>query len=256
MYKGRRAYLRMASVAASAGCLALAACSSSASSGAGSTASATGAAPAASIADPLAGMTASQVATEVMADAKAAPSLALNGTIRQKTSSETINVGIKPGQGCTGMIDDGATGTLKVTEIGTTLYVNPDKQFWETAAGSQATQIINLVGGKYLSVPSDDKDFGTTVAICDVSKMFDTNGKLDTLTKGKVTTLNGTRVLAINDKTDGSVFEVTDTGKPQVVAITAAGGGKTGTINVTYGSPVTLTVPASSDVMAGSQLGL
>ena len=123
MFQRRRAFVRMASVAAGASCLALAACSSAASSGGTpSSTGAAGAAPSAtSTADPLASVSATQVAAEVMADAKTASSLTLVGSITQTDGTgETVNLAIKPSAGCTGTIGTTGKGSFKLTKIGDT----------------------------------------------------------------------------------------------------------------------------------------
>lgn len=248
MFQRRRAFVRMASVAAGASCLALAACSSAASSPGASGA-----------ADPLASMSAAQVAAEVTANAKAASSLTLAGSMTQADGTgETASLAVKPSQGCTGTIGIMGKGSFKLTKIGSTIYLNPDKQFWESNGGAAASTIINLVNGKYIKISSTDKSMGSVADLCDVSRVFSTDGKQDTLTKGKVTTLNGTRVLPLNDTPDGSVSYVTDTSKPQLVEITSPKGAKDGSgkITVTYGAPVTLTAPPASQVIDGSKLGL
>lgn len=248
MFQRRRAFVRMASVAAGASCLALAACSSAASSPGASGA-----------ADPLASMSAAQVAAEVTANAKAASSLTLAGSMTQADGTEeTASLAIKPSQGCTGTIGTMGKGSFKLTKIGSTIYLNPDKQFWESNGGAAASTIINLVNGKYIKISSTDKNMGSVADLCDVAQMFSTDGKQDTLTKGKVTTLNGTRVLPLNDTSEGSVSYVTDTSKPQLVEITSPKGAKDGSgkITVTYGAPVTLTAPPASQVIDGSKLGL
>lgn len=248
MFQRRRAFVRMASVAAGASCLALAACSSAASSPGASGA-----------ADPLASMSAAQVAAEVTANAKAASSLTLAGSMTQADGTgETVSLAIKPSRGCTGTIGIVGKGSFKLTKIGSTIYLNPDKQFWESNGGAAASTIINLVNGKYIKISSTDKNMGSVADLCDVAQMFSTGGKQDTLTKGKVATLNGTRVLPLNDTSEGSVSYVTDTSKPQLVEITSPKGAKDGSgkITVTYGAPVTLTAPPASQVIDGSKLGL
>ena len=250
MFQGRRDLVRMASIAAGAGCLALAACSSATSSAA--------APSAASTADPLASLSAKQVAAKVIADAKAAASLTLAGSITQSSGTETINMAIKPGKGCTGTLGAGSHGSFKLTKIGDTIYLNPDKKFWESNAGATAAQAIALVNGRYLKVSATDKTVGSLATICDMGQMFSTGGKADTLKKGKVTTLDGTRVLALNDTSEDTVSYVTDTSKPQLFEMTAPKGAKNGSgkITVTYDTPVTLTAPPASQVLDGAQLGL
>jgi len=240
----------MASVAGGAACLALAACSSRS----------TGGSSASGTADPLASMSAAQVSAEVVADAKAASSLKLVGSITQTDGTgETVNLGIKPAaQGCSGTIGTIGKGSFKITKIGDTIYLNPDKKFWEANGGAAASTIINLVNGKYIKISSTDKTMSSLAGLCDVTTLFATNGKPDTIKKGTVTTLDGTRVLPLNDTSEGSVSYVTDTSKPQLVAITSPKGAKNGSgkVTVTYGAPVPLTAPPASQIIEGSKLGL
>jgi hypothetical protein len=249
MFEGRPVFVRITLVAAAGvSCLAAVACGSSTTSSGGAAPSAT------STADPLAGLTADQVAAKVIATAKAAPSLTLNGSMTDSGATETIKFAIKPGQGCTGTAGTADKGSFKLTEIGDTTYLKPDKQFWETSAGSSASAVIALIDGRYIKLSPGDKSMQSLVSICDVSQMFSTDGKKDKLTRGKVTTLDGTRVLQLNDTTDGSMGYVTDTGEPQLVQFTGPKG--SGKITVTYGAPVTLTPPPSSQVLDGAKIGL
>jgi hypothetical protein len=240
----------MASIAASASCLALAACSSALSSGAAPSATST--------ADPLASLSAKQVGAKVIADAQKAASLTLAGSITQSSGTETVNMAIKPGQGCTGTLGTVGHGSFKLTQIGDTIYLNPDKKFWEANGGANASQAISLINGRYLKLSATDKTLGSLATICDMSQMFSTNGKADNLKKGKVTTLDGTRVLALNDTSEDTVSYVTDTSKPQLVEMTAPKSAKNGSgkITVTYDTPVTLTAPPASQVLNGAQFGL
>jgi hypothetical protein len=253
MVSGRLSFARVAAVAvAGASCLAAAACG-------GPTASSLSAAPSASsTVDPLAGLTVAQLETKVIADAKAASSVTLKGTSTQSGDTATFNIATKPGQGCTGTLDLGSKGSVKITEIGSTVYMNPDNKYWEAVSGTEAQQVIALVGGRYIKVSATDKDMESLADLCDVSQMFETNGKKDTVTKGKVTTRNGIRVLALNDLTDGSTGYVTDTSDPRLIAIAAPKDSKGGAQNatVTYDAPVTLTAPPASQVIDGSKLGM
>jgi hypothetical protein len=262
MFQGRRGFARM-TLAAGAGlsCLALAACGGSASSAAGGSAasgSAAGgsAAGAASTADPLAGLTAAKVQAETVADAKAASSLTLKGSLTQSGQGYTVDLGIKPGHGCAGTIGEGTKGSFKLIEIGKTVYLNPDDTFWKTYAGASADAAIALVGGRYLKGSTSDSGMASLAGLCDVSQLLSNDGSSGVVTKGAVTTLNGVRVLPLNSS-DGTAY-VTDTSKPDLVELTAPAGSKNGAglVTVTTNSPVTLTAPPASQVVDGSKLGM
>jgi len=169
MFQGRRGFVRMASVAAGASCLALAACSSAASSA--------GAPSATSTADPLASLTASRWRPRSSPTPRRSPASRSTVPSPARTGPETIHVAIKPGQGCTGTMGTGSRGSFKLTKIGDTVYLNPDKKFWESFGGANASQVITLVDGRYLKVSSSDKAMGSLASICDVKQMFSTNGK-------------------------------------------------------------------------------
>jgi hypothetical protein len=205
----------------------------------------------------LAGLTVAQVEAKTVADAKASSSLTLKGSIVQSGQAISVDLGIKPGQGCTGAIGEGAKGSFKMIVIGKTIYMNPDAAFWKANAGAEANAAIALVHGRYLKVSSSGSSEASLGDICDVSTIFSTNGKPDKVTKGAVTTLGGNRVLQLKNS-DGSVAYVTDASKPQLVEIAAPKGDKNGTgaVTVTTGAPVTLTPPPASQVIDGSKLGM
>ena len=250
MFRARSGWVRAASAMAVAGasCLAVTACGSSA-------VSPTTAPSASSTADPLAGLSASKVIAEANADAEAAPSLTLDGTGIEQGQNAIIDIGIKRGQGCTGSIDLGSDGGVKLIMIGKTVYFDPNKQFWLKNAGASAAGVIALVNGRYIKLPASDKNVAGLIDVCNWSTLIDQGA--DTFTTGKVTTLDGRRVLPIK-VSDGSTSYVTDTSKPEYVeAISPTGtAGGSGKAIITVGAPVTLTAPPASQVIDGTALGM
>jgi hypothetical protein len=239
----------MASVAAvTASCLGAAACGSSGSSGAAASPSSTP--------NPLASLTAAQVQQKALTDAEAASTLTLNGTVSQSGQTYTIDLGIKRSQGCEGTIGVGTEGSVKIMEIGQAVYINPDKQFWTSNAGSEASEVIALVDGRYIETTASDKNVAGISDMCSVSQLLGsgTTGT-GTVTKGPITTLNGIRVLELK-VSDGSTEYVTDTSKPEIVEAIAPKGTKDGSGKVVVGvdTPVTLTTPPASQVLNGSEI--
>lgn len=251
MFQVQPGVVRMASVAAvAASCLGAAACGSSGSSGAAASPSSTP--------NPLASLTAAQVRQKAVADAEAAPSLTMNGTVAESGQTYTIDLGIKHSQGCEGTVGVGTEGSVKIIVIGQTVYVNPDKQFWTSNAGSNASAVNALINGRYIRTTMSDKNVAGISAMCSVSQLLNQNSGTTgtgTVTKGPVTTLNGTRVLELK-VSDGSTEYVTDTSKPEFVEATAPKGTKGGSGKVVVGidAPVTLTAPPASQVLDGSEI--
>src|SRR5580693_8446215 len=159
MFHGRLGLMRTAAGAVvGASCLAAAACG-------GLTAETL---RASSIADPLAGQAGNKVLTVATANAEAAASLTINGTVSQSGKSITIDLGIKRGQGCAGTVGVSGVGSMKLVLIGETLYMKPDTEFWKSVAGnaSNASAVIALLGDRYLKLPANAAGIA---AVCDVS---------------------------------------------------------------------------------------
>jgi hypothetical protein len=256
MFDGRLSRVRLAGVAvAAASCLAAGACSSGGASTA--TQAGTTASPS-STPDPLASVTGNKVATEAFANLKAAPSVTMDGTLAESGTSYVIKLGLRPGHGCAGTVGTGSQGSFKLIVIGKTVYFDPDDKFWTANGGSGASTVIALVAGRYIKTTTANKDMASLASLCDLSQTLGSlTGSKDQLTKGKLVTVRGVRVLPLKD-TDGSVAYVTDTSKPELVQITAPKGSSdgSGTITFSVGAPVTLTAPSASQVIDGSLVGL
>jgi len=247
MFHGRSRFVQLvAAAAAAAACSGFLATAAHASTTAG----------ASKAGDPLAGLTASKVSAEALANLKAASSLTMAGTIYDSGTKDTLNLGLRPGHGCTGTITTGSKGSFKLIVIGTTVYFNPDNKFWETAGGASAAAIITVVHGRYIKSSTSDKDIATIATLCGISQAIGSVKLTGSFTKGALTTLHGIRVLPLRDSS--GVMDVTDTSEPEVVAITGPKGTATGDGALTFspGARVTLVAPPASQVIDGTQLGL
>ena len=248
MFPGGPGFARMAAVAAAAAsCLLVAACS-------GISASSLSTAPdASSTADPLASLSAGKVAAEALANLKAASSLTMAGTVDDSGKNITFNLGLKPGHGCAGTFREGGEGSFKLIMIGKTVYLDPDAQFWKSQGGSHASAIIALVNGRYIKISTSAASMAPMARLCDLSRQISSQKTTGTFTKGKLTTLGGTRFLPLVDPKEGVLY-VTDTSKPEIAQIveTKNTGNGTGKLTFSVGAPVTLTAPSASQVIDGS----
>ena len=255
MFQRRLSFVRIAAVAAAgASCLAAAACG-------GTTASSLSAVPAASATpDPLASLTGYKVAAEAVADLKAASSLTVAGTATQSGQSVTLNLGLKPGHGCAGTVEEGTEGFIKLVVIGTTVYFNPDAAFWKSSLGSEASTVTALVNGRYIKTSTTSKGMASFASLCDLSHTMTSNALKagESVTKGAFTTLGGVRVLPLKASSERNVVYVTDTSKPEIVEVFAPKGAPDGSGKLTFsiGAPVTLTAPPASQVLDGSAIGM
>lgn len=253
MFLGRPSLVRLAAAAAAgASCLAVGACGPGGGSSASTASTASAAASASAAADPLAGLAAGKVATEALANLKAAPNVTMSGTLTDSGTKYTLNLGLQPGKGCTGTIGT-SQGTIKLIVIGKTVYLNPDDKFWRANSGASADSVIALVGGKYIETSTSNKSMGSLSDLCNLSKSIGATTSSDHLVKGALTTFHGIRVLPLKDSSDGSAADVTDTSKPEIVAVNDPG---SGVLTLSTDTPVKLTVPPASQVIDGSKVGL
>lgn len=221
----------------------------------------TGSAPAASASasaspDPLAIVTANTIAIRALADLKAVSGLTIDGYFTDSGQSYTIDLKIKSGKGCTGSIGMGTKGSVKLIVIGKTVYVNPDDAFWKANAGSTADTVIALVNGRYIKT-TKSTNTGQLSQACDLNQVVPSSFKIHgTMTKGKLTTLRGVKVLPLSEPTEGTMW-VTDTAKPVVVEVKSPkdSSGSGGDLTFSTSVPVTLTPPPASDVIDGSAIG-
>jgi hypothetical protein len=247
MFHGRSRFVQMAAATvAAAACVGLLATGAHASTTQG----------ASSARDPLAGLSANEVSARALANLKAASSLTMAGTLYDSGTKYTLDLGLKPGHGCTGTLGIGGKGSFKLVVIGKTVYFNPDKQFWQSAGGANAAAVIALVRGRYIKTSTSDKDMATVATVCNISSLIGSVKETGSFTKGALTTLHGIRVLPLKDSS--GVLDVTDTSKPEVVAIIGPNGTATGDGALTFsvGTAVTLTAPPASQVINGAQVGL
>jgi hypothetical protein len=139
--------------------------------------------------------------------------------------------------------------------IGKTIYFNGDDAFWKANAGSAADAMVKLVAGRYVKITSSGST-GLLTERCDLSRSLG-GITVSGTTKGKLTTLDGVKVLPLTQAGNGTVW-VTDTGKPEIVKIAFPAGsdGLSGTLTISTGAPVSLTAPPASKVVDGSAIGL
>lgn len=234
--KGLGQFRVIALAGAGAACLAVAACSSGG--------------------DPLASMSAKQIATEAVSNLKAAPSFTMTGTVLQSGTTMSLDLGFKKGSGCEGTVGLGSKGSVSIVVIGKTAYIKMDDTFIKSVAGSQASAALLLLHGRWVEGTTSNSNVSSITSSCNVNSMTSSFTPAD-VTKGKVTTLAGKRVVPLTDKAKGGTAYVTDTSRPEFVEIAnpTGQGGSSGTIKFNVGAPVKLTVPPASAVINGSSIG-
>lgn len=223
-----------------------AACSSSGgSSSSGST----------SRADPLSAKSGNQIASQAISDLKSAPSFTMKGTIIETGSTLGVNLGYKAGEGCAGTVTQVGKGSFYIVVIGSTAWLKPDNAFWRSYSGNSASQVIALLGGRYLKGSTSNSNTAQFAQLCNSKSLVASMTLPTSVSKGTVTTLNGQQVLPLTDNSKGSTMYVTDTATPQIVQIIGTKAGNAGKVTFAVGAPVTLTPPPASETVDGTSFG-
>ncbi len=203
--------------------------------------------------DALAGQSGRQILGKAVGNLTAAASFTLSGNVTESGSTYTVDLGYRPGRGCTGTVAQAGKGSFAMTVIGTTAWVRPDDAFWKSTAGSQASSVISAVGGKYLKGPTSNRTVAGLTSLCDLNTLASQLQAPSTIARAAITPVDGTQVVPLTDLAEGGKLYVTDTARPQVIELTNS---KSGKIIFHVGAPVTLTPPPPNETVNGAQFGL
>lgn len=205
--------------------------------------------------DPLASMSAKQVLTKAVSDLKSASTFRVSGRVNED-GGISLQLTYKHGTGCEGRLGIGSRGSLYLLVIGDVAWMKPDDTFWKMSAGSSASKVIALVGGRYLKGSANSSQVSELTQVCDVNSLASSLASPKDIAKGPVTTVNGQQALELKDKKKSATMYVTDTSSPQILQVISMQSGNSGKVYFTgYGKPVTLTPPPASETINGAPFG-
>jgi hypothetical protein len=183
-----------------------------------------------------------QIVSAVTSAVNGVNSVHVAGAVSSAGSNTTLNLNLVNGQGGKGSMSQGGLG-FKIVAVGNQVYINGSNAFWQKFGGSGASQLLS---GKWLKAPATGQ-LSSIASLTNVHTLFSqllaSHGKL---VKGSTSTVNGQKVIAVKDTTNGGTLYVATTGKPYPVEIDKSGsnGGK-----ITFdrfNQAVTLAAPANS----------
>jgi hypothetical protein len=164
------------------------------------------------------------------------------GAFVSSGTSTSLNLDIASGQGGKGSMAQNGLSFQLVT-LDDEVYINASPAFWRHFGGAAAATLFN---GKWLKAPASGQ-FSSLSALTNLNTLF---GKLlgqhGTLTKGKVSTVNGQSVVSVTDTTNGGTMYVATTGKAYPIEITKTGSGGGRLVFSRFDQPVSLTAPANA----------
>ncbi|MGW1375354.1 hypothetical protein ACWD6P_13910 [Streptomyces sp. NPDC002446] len=212
----------------------------------------------------LAGKSAQQISDDALHELLAAKSLRLR--TRTTAAPTQLDITLDRAGNCAGAISKGPFGRVEIIKRGNQVWMKPDAAFWKTQLpGSEGTEAAAKYKDTYLHGTTRDGFLESLSAVCDLtafqkSAAGDEEPPSDapspkvtpTLTKGRPTLHEGTRVLPVVKKIDGVVqtLYVAVKGKPYPLKLTAEIDHETGTILLSnYGRPVPAKTPAAGDTV-------
>lgn len=205
--------------------------------------------------DPLSGRSASQVGKEAVTNLRSATSFTMTGTMSQPGTSLGVHLGYQAGKGCEGTVTEPGKGSLDLVVIGSAVWVKPNDAFWQSYAGSNASQEKTLAGGKYLKGTAGNANTAALAKLCDAKSLTASITLPENVSKGKITSVNGRQVLPLTNTENGGTVYVTDTSTPEFVEITGSYPADTGKMSFAVGVPVKLAAPPPSQTVDGAAFG-
>ena len=146
-------------------------------------------------------------------------SVHVSGSITSGGVPITLDLNLVSGKGGQGsMAENGLS--FQIVTLGQEVYINASPAFWRHYAGNAAAQLLE---GKWLKGPATGQ-FASLASLTNLQEFFN---KLlsnhETLEKGATSTVNGQKVVAVNDTTNGGTLYVATAGKPYPVEIVKSG---------------------------------
>lgn len=173
---------------------------------------------------------------------KGAKTVHVSGSTTSGSSPIKLDLSLVAGQGGQGQMTVGGA-TFQIIDIGQTIYLKAGNAFWSQFGNAQAAQLLS---GRWLKAPATGK-FSSFASLTNLSALFtQLLSQHGSLSKGSTTTVDGQKVIAVEDKTRSGTLYVATTGKPYPVAIanSGTGGGKISFDKVD--AKVTLTAPTGA----------
>jgi hypothetical protein len=154
-----------------------------------------------------------------------------------------LNLLLVSGKGGRGEITQNGLSFQVISTAGQ-VYINGSDGFWRHFGGEAAVQLFH---GKWLKAPAT----GELASVADLTNLQQLFGKLlsshGTLKKGASTTVNGQKVIALEDATQGGTLYVATTGSAYPIEVTKTTGSEGGTLNFDrYNESVSLSAPANA----------
>jgi hypothetical protein len=146
-------------------------------------------------------------------------SVHVSGSIVSGSSPITLDLNLVSGTGGQGTMSENGL-SFRIVALNQTVYINGSPAFWRHFGGAAAAQLFN---GKWLKAPESGQ-FASFASLTNLQQLLSSLlASHGPLAKGGTTTVNGQKVVAVNDTAKGGTLYVATTGKPYPIEIKKAG---------------------------------
>jgi hypothetical protein len=206
----------------------------------------------------FAGQSGQQIADAAKADMAALSSLRVAGTVTTGGSEVAIDLQMDGDGNCTGSLGT-SQGRVQLLGADGRTWMKPDAAFWRGMAGAQADRVMQLVGDKWVVVPSTEQSFSQ---FCDadqlIKELVSDEGSDTTYTKTGSSTVDGRDVVEVASKDTGgqsSTGYVLVDDPHYLVKVEQVGGKEPGSVTFSdFDADVRTEAPAEADTVDLSKL--
>jgi hypothetical protein len=146
-----------------------------------------------------------------------------------------------------------AGASMQIEAVGATTYFKPSDAFWQQQlAANEATLVTKLIGGRWIIADPSNTNFSQLIEVA--KRTFLTKEVLtpsSKVTKGKVTTINGTKAIPLKVDT-GTLYLADSDARP--LEVKGSGSGGSGTATFSYTAQTAPTAPSTKDQVDLSKL--
>lgn len=191
----------------------------------------------------LASSTPAEIVARAKAAADSASSVYISGTLVSKGVPVSLEMELLAGKGGRGRVAQNGL-SFELVQVGGIVYIDGSASFYRHIGGSAAAQILQ---GRWLKAPAGNPEIAPIAALTDLDKLIDSALASDgPLTSGGATTVDGQKVVAIDDVSQGGTVYVAATGKPYPLEVVKDGGRGGTVVFDRWNEPVTLVAPADA----------
>ena len=184
-----------------------------------------------------------QIVAAAKAAADGAATVHVSGTISSGGKPLSIDMELVRGKGGRGRITvEGVS--VNLIRVAGAVYIDGTPAFYRHIAGPAAARLLQ---GKWLKAPEKSGNFASLASLTDLAQLVDTTlTNHGTLVVDGTKTLNGQKVVAVRDASQGGTLFVATVGSAFPIEVAKDGGSGGRIVFDRWNQPVSLVAPANA----------